>query len=167
MPAAEEGKTAAEEGAADEENAAAPTPAPEAEDDKVSLLTDSADGNTMQGCRKLQIHVEWRSMLKAPCISLGICFPLGPEMTWDHAQEMTLDEYEKLMEEKNANLNKAPPKKSAKANMKEFEGMTAYTRKVISRSPRASQNGWPAICLGPVRGSSCITERNFGLHPRS
>ena len=54
VPAAEEGKTAAEEGAADEENAAAPTPAPApAEDDKVSLLTDSADGNTMQGCRKL------------------------------------------------------------------------------------------------------------------
>ena len=43
---------------------------------------------------------------------------------------MTLDEYEKLMEEKNANLNKAPPKKSTKADTKEFEGMTAYTRKV-------------------------------------
>ena len=45
-------------------------------------------------------------------------------------QEMTLDEYEKMMEEKNANLNKAPAKKAAKADMKEFEGMTAYTRKV-------------------------------------
>ena len=77
-------------------------------------------------------------MLKPACISSGVCFRLGPEMTWEHAQEMTLDEYEKLMEEKNANLNKAPPKKSAKADMKEFEGMTAYTRKVISRSPRAS-----------------------------
>ena len=43
---------------------------------------------------------------------------------------MTLDEYEKMMEEKNANLNKAPAKKAAKADMKEFEGMTAYTRKV-------------------------------------
>ena len=43
---------------------------------------------------------------------------------------MTLDEYEKMMEEKNANLNKAPTKKAAKADMKEFEGMTAYTRKV-------------------------------------
>ena len=87
-------------------------------------------------------------MLKPPCISLGVCFPLGPEMAWENAQEMTLDEYEKLMEEKNANLNKAPPKKSAKADMKEFEGMTAYTRKV-SRSPRASQYGWPAMSLGP------------------
>ena len=49
-------------------------------------------------------------------------------------QEMTLDEYEKLMEEKNASLNKPAPKKADKADMKEFEGMTAYTRKV-STSP--------------------------------
>lgn len=47
-----------------------------------------------------------------------------------NVQEMTLDEYEKLMEEKNASLNKPAPKKADKADMKEFEGMTAYTRKV-------------------------------------
>lgn len=45
-------------------------------------------------------------------------------------QEMTLDEYEKLIKEKNANLNKAPPAKSAQADPKDFAGMTAYTRKV-------------------------------------
>ena len=46
-----------------------------------------------------------------------------------NVQEMSLDEYEKLMEEKNASLNKPAPKKADKADMKEFEGMTAYTRK--------------------------------------
>ena len=51
---------------------------------------------------------------------------------------MTLDEYEKLMEEKNANLNKAPPKKSAKADPKDFAGMTAYTRKVSMASASAT-----------------------------
>ena len=86
-------------------------------------------------------------MLKAPCISSGMTgFLWGVEMTWELCvlQEMTLDEYEKLMEEKNANLNKAPPKKSAKARpMKEFEGMTAYTRKVSISFvlPEHAQNG--------------------------
>ena len=47
-------------------------------------------------------------------------------------QEMTLDEYEKLIKEKNTNLNKAPPAKSAQADPKEFAGMTAYTRKVCT-----------------------------------
>ena len=43
---------------------------------------------------------------------------------------MTLDEYEKLREEKRANLNKPPPSKAATVEPKAFEGMKAYTRKV-------------------------------------
>ncbi len=43
---------------------------------------------------------------------------------------MTLDEYEKMMEEKRANLNKPAAPKAAAADAKAFEGMKAYTRKV-------------------------------------
>lgn len=41
---------------------------------------------------------------------------------------MTLDEYEKLMEEKRANLNKKVATET-KVDPKAFEGMKAYTRK--------------------------------------
>jgi hypothetical protein len=47
-----------------------------------------------------------------------------------YGQEMTLDEYEKMMEEKRANLNKPAAPKAAAADAKAFEGMKAYTRKV-------------------------------------
>lgn len=45
-------------------------------------------------------------------------------------QEMTLDEYEKMMEEKRANLNKPAAPKPTSSDEKAFEGMKAYTRKV-------------------------------------
>jgi hypothetical protein len=45
-------------------------------------------------------------------------------------QEMTLDEYEKLFAEKRANLNK-PAAKATAVDPKAFEGMKAYTRKVL------------------------------------
>lgn len=44
-------------------------------------------------------------------------------------EEMTLEEYEKLREEKRANLNKKPAAVEVKADPKDFEGMTAYVRK--------------------------------------
>ena len=46
------------------------------------------------------------------------------------SQEMTLDEYEKVMEEKRANLNKPAAPKPTTSDKKAFEGMKAYTRKV-------------------------------------
>ena len=42
---------------------------------------------------------------------------------------MTLDEWEKLQQEKRANLNKKPASTEAKVDPKAFEGMKAYTRK--------------------------------------
>ena len=43
---------------------------------------------------------------------------------------MTLDEYEKLQEEKRANLNKKPAT-AVKVDTKAFEGMKAYNRKDV------------------------------------
>lgn len=43
-------------------------------------------------------------------------------------KEITLEEYEKMMEEKRANLNKKPSTE-AKADPNAFDGMKAYTRK--------------------------------------
>lgn len=63
---------------------------------------------------------------------------------------MTLDEYEKLMEEKNANLNKAPPKKSAKADPKDFAGMTAYSRKVSMSLDLTALCAWYAPYAGDL-----------------
>lgn len=48
------------------------------------------------------------------------------------SQEMTLDEYEKMMEEKRANLNKPAANKAAPADPNAFEGMKAYSRKVCT-----------------------------------
>jgi len=44
-------------------------------------------------------------------------------------QEMTLDEYNKQLEEKRAGLNKKPSGGEVKADPKAFEGMKSYTRK--------------------------------------
>lgn len=43
---------------------------------------------------------------------------------------MSLEEYEKVLAEKRANLNKKPAAKAFKADPKEFEGMKSYTREV-------------------------------------
>ncbi len=75
MPAAEEGKTAAEESAAVEESAAAPTVTPEAEDEKVSCSHTHADDNTKQGCRNCIYMFNGRSMQEVSFIPLGICSP--------------------------------------------------------------------------------------------
>jgi hypothetical protein len=46
-------------------------------------------------------------------------------------QEMTLDEYEKILEERRANLNKVTPKKPYKVDEKEFKGLKIHTKKDV------------------------------------
>lgn len=77
-----------------------------------------------------QYHVQ--RQLGARCFWLKECrYQILPSGC---AQEMTLDEYEKLREEKRANLNK-PASKAATVDPKAFEGMKAYTRKVRRSTP--------------------------------
>ena len=52
------------------------------------------------------------------------------DLTSHVRQEMSLEEYEKLLAEKRANLNKKPAAKAFKADPKEFEGMKSYSREV-------------------------------------
>jgi hypothetical protein len=71
---------------------------------------------------------------------------------------MTLDEYEKMLEEKRATLNK-PAAKVAKADLKDFEGMKAYTRKVCASC-------LPLICSYAVRSELLMRALSLGGEPQ-
>lgn len=70
-------------------------------------------------------------------------------------QEMTLDEYEKLREEKRANLNK-PASKAATVDPKAFEGMKAYTRKVRHTMLAAVACQHHVLLVSTATSTTCV-----------
>ena len=69
-------------------------------------------------------------------------------------QEMSLEEYEKLLAEKRANLNKKPAAKAFKADPKEFEGMKSYSREVRRSAGSAASSTTRCHVSGPQQVGS-------------
>ena len=76
---------------------------------------------------------------------------------------MSLEEYEKLLAEKRANLNKKPAAKAFKADPKEFEGMKSYSREV-RRSAAASTTRCLVSGLHQAGSSVCCLEGTTCWH---
>lgn len=114
-----------------EEGAAAPPPVEEPAPEEPPAVVEEAPPAEPE--EKVRRSCSVAFLLSCPgqqCCLVRCKCPAPCDLTLHVRQEMSLEEYEKVLAEKRANLNKKPAAKAFKADPKEFEGMKSYSREV-------------------------------------